>query len=81
MDATIYVLIVIIAVAGVFALVFVRGRGKRRNRLTPLAGLAFVFVVAGILFGDHRLIGYGLMGVGVALAVIDIVRRSKRRAA
>lgn len=81
MDAPIYVLISIVVLAVVFALVFVRGRDKRRNRLTPLAGLAFAFVVAGVLFGDNPLIGYGLMGVGVVLAVIDVVRRSTRRAA
>ena len=49
---------------------------RKENRLTPMAGLAFGFVLAGILFGDDRLIGYGLMGVGVILAVIDIVKRS-----
>ncbi len=63
----------------VVALVFwVRTTG-RQNRITPLAGLAFAFVVAGIIFGDNRLIGYGLMGVGVVLAVVDTLIHPQRR--
>jgi hypothetical protein len=37
--------------------------------------LALGFVLAGILFGIERLIGYGLMDIGVLLAVIDIYRQ------
>ena len=66
--------IVVLAVVAIF--VFYVRKGRKENRLTPLAGLAFGFVLAGILFGDDRLIGYGLMGVGVILAVIDMFKRS-----
>ena len=67
-----------IAVLAVVALfVFFVRKNRKENRLTPLAGLAFGFVLAGILFGDDRLIGYGLMGVGVIQAVIDMFRRLK----
>lgn len=70
-----------VAVLAIVAmLVFVVRRGHRENRLTPLAGLAFAFVVAGIIFGEDRLIGYGLMGIGVILAIVDIVDRSRRGA-
>jgi hypothetical protein len=44
-----------------------------------LAGLAWAFVLAGIIFGEDRLIGYGLMGVGVVLAVIDVFITPKRK--
>jgi hypothetical protein len=37
------------------------------------------FVLAGILFGENRLVGYALLGIGVILAVIDIVRKSKSK--
>jgi hypothetical protein len=69
--------VVVLGIVAVMAF-FVRREGKE-NRLTPWAGLAFAFVVAGILFGEDRLIGYGLMGAGVVLAVVDIVNRSKGR--
>jgi hypothetical protein len=77
--SSVYVAISIAVLIVVAVLVFVL-RGQRSvNRLTPLAGLAFAFVVAGILFGDNRLIGYGLMGVGVILAVVDMFNQAKRK--
>ncbi|HSG43279.1 MAG TPA: hypothetical protein VLA72_09000 [Anaerolineales bacterium] len=75
---TAYIAIAIVALAIVAILVFVLGGNKQDNRLTPLAGLAFGFVIAGIIFTNDRLISYGLMGVGIILAVIDIFR-SKRK--
>jgi hypothetical protein len=44
-----------------------------------IAGLAFGFILAGLIFGDERLIGYGSLGVGVLLAFLDIFNRSRRR--
>jgi hypothetical protein len=73
----IYVVIAIVALFVVAILAFILGRREPHSRLTPLAGLAFAFVLAGIFFGEDRLLGYGLMGVGVILAVIDIFRRPK----
>lgn len=75
-----YIVVSIVVLAIVAILVFVVSKGKRENRLTPLAGLAWGFVLAGILFGDDRLVGYGLMGVGVILAIIDIVMRWRKAA-
>lgn len=54
-------------------------RNKQINTLTPLAGLAFGFILAGIFFGSNRLIGYSLLGVGVLLALIDIFNRARSR--
>jgi hypothetical protein len=71
--ATIAVLLVIALLA-----FFVRNN-KKVNRLTMLASLAFGFVLAGLFIPDNRFIGYGLMGIGVILAVIDIFTRSKSR--
>ena len=36
-------------------------------------------LLAGILFGEERPIGYGLLGIGVVLAVIDIFIQHKKR--
>ena len=62
----------------VASLVFFVGKKERKSRLSPLASLAFGFIMAGILFGENRLLGYALMGVGVIVAVIDIVVGAKR---
>jgi uncharacterized membrane protein len=79
-DAQAYVLIAIVVLAVAFAIGLRRGRGEQRGRLTPLAGIAFALVLAGIVFGEHRLLSYSLMGAGIALAVVDILWRSRHRA-
>lgn len=73
----IYILIAIVVLLVVAVLAFVLGHREPHARLTPLAGLAFGFVVAGILFGENQLVGYGLMGIGVILAVVDMIRGPK----
>ena len=82
MAAQVYLLVALAVLAvGVRAGVS-RGAGAdAAGRLTRLAGVAFALVVAGVLFGEHQPLGYALMGAGVALAVVDIVRRSHRHAA
>lgn len=74
-----YIIISILAIAAVAVLLFFVSSKKQLNRLTPLAGLAFSFVIAGIIFGENRLIGYSLMGLGIILAVIDIFVRGRRK--
>ena len=74
----IFILVSIVVLAVIALLVFFIRKNERHNRLSPLASLAFAFVLAGIFFGDNRLIGYGLMGVGVLLAVADMFNRPKR---
>ncbi|MBZ9578710.1 hypothetical protein KJA14_02565 [Patescibacteria group bacterium] len=76
-DSQIYILISIIVLA-IIAIVVILRRKKEQKPLSKLAALAFSLVIAGIVFGDDRLIGYSLMGAGVILAVIDIVKKSKK---
>ena len=75
-----YLLVAIITLAVLAFLIFYRRKEKPGKNLTPLAGLAFGFIIGGILFGEERVIGYSLLGIGVILAVIDIIikTRSKR---
>ncbi len=74
---TAFIVVAIVVLAAVALLVFrVRGKGAGK-RLSPLAGLAFACVVAGILLGADRAIGYGLMGIGLLLALADIWKRSR----
>ena len=75
----IYIAVAIIVLAVIAFLVFFAGKNRKENKLTPLASLAFGFVLAGILFGNDRFIGYGLMGVGVLLAIVDIFNNAKKR--
>jgi uncharacterized membrane protein len=66
----IYIIISITALVLVVIL-FLAAR-KKGKKFTPLVGLAWALVLAGIIFSEDRLIGYSLIGVGVALAVIDM---------
>jgi hypothetical protein len=72
----IYIAIAILVLAVIAGLVYYAGRRKGK-RLTPLAGLAFAFVLAGLFFGQERWLGYGLLGIGGILAVVDIFSKEK----
>ena len=63
---------VLLVIAVLFFLVF---RNRKEAKLSPLTGLAFGCIVAGIIFGGDWLIGYGLLGAGVVLAVVDMVMK------
>jgi uncharacterized membrane protein len=71
-----YVLVSIIALALIAIVLILLGK-KEPKPLSKLAALAFVFIIAGVFFGDDRLISYSLMGAGVVLAVVDIIRKKR----
>jgi hypothetical protein len=73
-----YIALSIVVLLVIAVLLVLVGRKRRESRLTPLSGLAFAFVVAGTLFGGNRFIGYGLMAVGVLLAIADMFSRSRK---
>ncbi len=75
----IYIAISIVVLAIIALLVFFVNKNKKHKKLTPLAGIAFGFILAGIVFADDRLIGYSLIGVGVILAIIDIIKKLKSK--
>lgn len=76
---TFFIIIAIVVLLVVAVLIFFLGKNRKDNRLTPLAGVAFAFVISGILFSENQYVSYSLMGVGVILAVIDIFIRSKNK--
>lgn len=73
-----YIAASIIALLVALALVVLLRRHEPVMPLRPLAGLAFALGLAGMLFIENRLVGYGLLAVGLVLAVIDIIKREKR---
>lgn len=76
----IYILISIITLLVIGILfIFIAKKKKKRNAMTPLTGLAFGFIIAGIVFGDDRRIGYSLMGIGVLLAIVDMFRKLRKK--
>jgi hypothetical protein len=76
MPQIVYIVVGIVTLA-IIAAIFIVNRKKPQKPLSPLAGLAFAFIIAGVIFGDDRLIGYSLMGIGIILAIIDIIKNKK----
>jgi uncharacterized membrane protein len=73
-----YIGISIAALAVVAVLLIVANRKKKQKRLSPLVGLSFGLIIAGIIFGDDRLIGYCLIAAGVVLAVADAIAKLRK---
>ena len=78
----IYIATSIVVLAIVALLIFLERKSKKEKKLTPLAGLAFVFIFFGIISiatVQGRLISYSFMGVGVILSIIDIIKKLKSK--
>lgn len=75
--ATIYILIAIIGLALITVALFLL-RKKKKEKFTPLTGLAFAFIISGMIF-DSRIIAYSLMGMGIALAITDMILKLKKK--
>ena len=71
-----YILISIVALAAI-TVIFIATTKNPHKPFSKLTILAFIFFMAGIIFGANRMIGYSLTGCGVGLAVIDIIRKMK----
>ncbi len=74
----VYIIVAIGALAIIAALLIFTKKIKPETKLSPLAALSFAFVIAGIIFGESRLVGYSLMGIGVLIALVDIVKKFKK---
>jgi hypothetical protein len=71
--------IAIATLAILAVLLYRKGWRKVQKRLTPLAGLAFGFVLAGIIFHDGSIVPYTLLGIGVVLSAVDMINQTRRR--
>jgi len=77
-----YILMAVVALAIILLLFVFLKKNKPQPLLTPLTSLAFVFIIAGIIGNtvvNNRFISYGLFGLGVVLAVIDIALKARRQ--
>ena len=70
--------VVVLAVIAVFVIYIMKK--KPRKQPSKFATLGMSLVVLGIIFGvSDRLIGYGFIGAGVLLSVIDIIKNLKKK--
>ena len=72
---------VAIGVLAIIAMFMIRTRRSvRPTRLSKLAMFAFLLILFGVVLADAGpSVSYSLMGGGVFLAVIDIIKRSSRQ--
>lgn len=72
-----YTVIAILCMIGVSAAIFLTRRRSEPQALSTLASVGFGFVLAGIIFGEDRFLGYTLMGIGIVLALLDMFQQRK----
>ena len=75
----IYIVVFLAAAAVVALRVFFVLKNGHDSRPTFLAGLAATCVVTGIIFSDDGWIGYGVLGAGAVLGLIEAVGRTRTR--
>lgn len=76
-SSLIYITVAIISLIVICFLVFLRNKDMKNIKFSRMASIAFGFIVAGIFFGENRLMGYSLFGVGIILSVVDIYKQKK----
>jgi uncharacterized membrane protein len=78
--SVVYIAIGLIVLLALAAVVLLQGRRPGgRATLTPLAALSLGMVVAGIVFGEARAVGYTFFAIGIGLAIVDMVRKRRPR--
>lgn len=77
----IYIIIAIVLLLILFAVIFFlnKKKGKKPEKISLLIGFAFGFIIAGIFFSDNSTFSYSLLGIGVVLAIIDVIVKSKKK--
>lgn len=60
-----------------FIMMFIGNKNLKTKRLSVLSSIAFGCIVAGIVFGENKLIAYSLFGIGVILSLVDVYIKSK----
>jgi len=72
-----YIIVLILALAIISILLNKSHKLSKQKRISTLAALSFFLVLAGIFFGENPWVGYSLIGSGVVLALVDIIKRLK----
>ncbi len=74
-----YIAISIVALAIVALFVFLSKTEKGEKRISMTAGIAFAFVIGGIMFGENRNIGYTLLIIGILIAIYDMIEKARNK--
>jgi hypothetical protein len=72
------IFVVVVIIILFLILVVIGNKNSKPKRLSPLASIAFGFIVAGIIFSENRFISYCLFATGIILSVVDAYIKSKK---
>jgi hypothetical protein len=75
--ANIYIIFSALVLFAIVMMFVLGSRYKKVKMLSPLAWLSSACIVAGIFFGNRRMLGFSLLAVGVILAVGDIIVKAR----
>ena len=75
--ATGWILIAVLVLIIIFLVLFFLRKNKKKQ-MSKLGSFSLLFVLAGIIFGDNKILGYSLIGIGIILAIIDIISKEKK---
>jgi hypothetical protein len=73
-----YILIAIAALTVIALIELLINPAKKSVRLSPLTAISFAFVMAGTFFAERTWFGYALMGTGILLTIVDMIRKFRR---
>jgi membrane-bound ClpP family serine protease len=76
--STPHILVVALALLAVVAALWMPFRRHGRLQWPPLAGLALIVIIGGMVMGGNHSWAYALIAVGAALAIIDIVLKARQ---
>jgi hypothetical protein len=74
----VYIITAIIAlvIIAIFFIFVQKNTGQKQPSGIVYIGL--LFIIAGIIFGEDRLFGYSLIGLGAILSIFDIIVKWRR---
>lgn len=80
MDSSIIVVTLVVALTAIAVLLTIIAKvHTHEGGLSPLAGIAFGCIAAGFVTSDDQLVSCALFVVGVVMAIVDIIRKSKQK--
>jgi len=77
--SSIFLLIGLVALVIIALLAIYAAKKKKQDKPYKIAFIAFFLVILGIVLGNNEWLGYSLIGAGVILAIIDIIRSLKNK--
>jgi hypothetical protein len=78
-ESQMYIMISIVVLSFICILALFIGRKRQSLHLSKLTTISFSVIIAGILFGENRLIGYSFIGMGLTFAFIDIFQKMRKQ--